>query len=141
EHATEQQLYTALLEQARATVRSGEPGQRLRALDAVQRAAAISNTAELRGEALAALTLPDLRFLRELPVRSDSRYAVLDPAFERLAISTNTEPVEIRAVSDNQLLATLPASTNLPSLGKEWSADGRFLAVARNIPDGRHVDW
>jgi hypothetical protein len=32
ERATEQQLHTALLEQARATVRSGELGQRVRAL-------------------------------------------------------------------------------------------------------------
>ena len=34
------QLYTALLEQARATVRSGELGQRVDALDAIRRAAA-----------------------------------------------------------------------------------------------------
>ena len=39
EAASQQQLYTALLEQARATVRSGELGQRVRALDAIRRAA------------------------------------------------------------------------------------------------------
>ena len=46
EHETGQQLYTALLEQARAIVKSGEMGQRVRALDAIRRAAAISNSVE-----------------------------------------------------------------------------------------------
>ena len=142
ERATERQLYTALLEQARATVRSGERGQRLRALEAIKRAAAISNTAELRCEAMAALALPDMRFEREMPVRPDPQYAVLDPDFERLVIGAGTGSVEIRAVSDNRLLATLSASTNLPAYHKEWSADGRFLAVDRDHPDvGRHGDW
>src|SRR5262245_9041864 len=57
ERDTKQQLYTALLEQARATVKSGELGQRLSALDALRRAAAISNTVELRREVFAALAL------------------------------------------------------------------------------------
>ena len=39
ERETQHQLYTALLEQARATVLSGELGQRVRALDAIRRAA------------------------------------------------------------------------------------------------------
>src|SRR5207302_997765 len=58
ERETQQQLYTALLEQARATVRSGELGQRIRTLGAVKQAAAISNSAALRGLAIAALALP-----------------------------------------------------------------------------------
>src|SRR6185503_6875976 len=65
------QLYTALLEQARATVRSGEMGQRIRALDAIRRAAAISNSVALRQEAVAALLLPDLEFQRELSFSSE----------------------------------------------------------------------
>ncbi len=69
EREAHQQLYVALLEQARATVLSGEQGQRVRALDAVRRAGAISNSAALRGVAVAALALPDLRFERELPYR------------------------------------------------------------------------
>ena len=51
EREARQQLYTALLEQARATVRSGELGQRVNALDAVRRAVTISNSAALRGVA------------------------------------------------------------------------------------------
>src|SRR5262249_18050235 len=60
------ELYNALVEKARATVRSSELGHRTRALDAIQRAAAISNSVELRAEAMAAMDLPDLRFERKL---------------------------------------------------------------------------
>jgi WD40 repeat protein/predicted Ser/Thr protein kinase len=142
EQETEQQLYTALAEQARAIVRSGEMGHRVQALDALRRAAAISNSAELRREVFAALALPDLRFERELTFASDANGAYLDPSFERLAVSRAREPVEIRAVSDNRLLATLPASTNLPAFHKEWSADGRFLAVRRDLDSGgQYGDW
>jgi WD40 repeat protein len=142
ERRTEQQLYTALLEQARAKMLSGEMGHRVQALDAIRRAGAISNSAELRREVLVALALPDLRFERELAFGADANFAFLDPSFERLAVSRERAPVEIRAVSDNRLLATLPASTNLPAFHKEWSADGRFLAVRRDLDSGaRHGDW
>jgi len=131
ERASQQQLYTALFEQARATVRSGELGQRARALDAVRRAAQITNTIELQREALAALALPDLRFERELPTGADCTMASLDPKFERLAVAHGTKAVEIRSVSDQRLLATLPRSSpNFATFGK-WSADGRFLGICR----------
>jgi WD40 repeat protein len=45
-------------------------------------------------------------------------------------------------VSDGRLLASLPASTNLPSFVHEWSADGRFLAVKRDYDgNGLRADW
>jgi WD40 repeat protein/predicted Ser/Thr protein kinase len=142
ERETEAQLYTALLEQARATVRSRELGQRVRALDALQRAAAISNTVELRREVFAALALPDLRFERESPHGSEFALREPDPAFERIALVRGAGPVEVRAVSDQQLLTTLPASTNRPVHDAKWSPDGRFLAVKRDYPpDGRRADW
>ena len=136
EHKTQQQLYTALLEQARATVLSGEMGQRINALDAIRRAAAISNSAELRREVFAALALPDLRFERELPYGEKFTMRNLDPAFGRIALGRGRGPIEIRSVTDDRLLATLAASTNLPAYVAEWSADGRFLAIKRDYPGG-----
>ena len=127
-----QQLYTALLEQARATVRSGDLGQRVRALEAIRRASAISNTAELRGAALAALALPDLRFERELPQSPDTTVVRLDPDFQKLAVAHGPAPVEIRSVSDLRLLDTLAPSTNRPVFVNWWSRDARFLAVKRD---------
>ena len=142
ERATEQQLYTALLEQARATMLSGEMGHRVRALNAIGRAAAISNSAELRREVMVALALPDLRFEQEISFGADANFAIPDPSFERIAVSRGREPVEIRAVSDNRLLATLPASTNLSAFYKEWSSDGRFVAVRRDWDTAaRYGDW
>ena len=136
EQESRRQLYSALLAQARATVRSGELGQRVQALDAIRRAAAITNAAELRREVFAALALPDLRFERDLPKGDGVTLAQLDPAFERLARVRGRGPVEIRAVSDNRLLASLPASTNLPAYLGMWSADGRFMAVKRDQQEG-----
>lgn len=136
EHASRQQLYTALLEQARATVRSGELGQRGRALDAVRRAATLRNTPELRREAVAALALPDLRIERELPYGARFTVRQLDPAFQRIALCEGRGPVVIRDVAEGHVLATLPASTNLMCYNTTWSADGRFLTVKRDYDGG-----
>ena len=87
----------------------------MRALDAVRRAGAISNSAALRGLAISALELPDLRFERELPIGPGVTRATLDPSFERIALTQGSNSVEIRSVADQRLLATLPASTNLPA--------------------------
>ena len=143
EHETQQQLHTALLEQARATVRSGEMGHRLRALDALRRAAAISNTAELRREVFAALALPDLRYERELPYGAVFTMRSLDPAFGRIALCRGKGPVEIRSTADLRLLATLPASTNLPAYNNAiWSADGTCLVLKRDRAEGgERADW
>jgi len=139
ERQARQQLYTALLEQARATVRSGELGQRVRALDAIRRAAALSNTAELRGAAVAAMALPDWRFERQWPKPAETTLVQLDPSFKRLALCRGSGPVEIHAASDQRLLATLPASTNLPVYFARWSPDGQFLAVIRDRPDSDNL--
>jgi WD40 repeat protein/tRNA A-37 threonylcarbamoyl transferase component Bud32 len=141
ERETQQQLHAALLEQARAVVRSGELGHRVRALDALRRAAAISNTVELRREAFAALALPDLRLERELPT-GPVTLVYLDPAFERVAIARERGPVEIRSVPDDRLVASLPASTDRPAHLGRWSPDGRFLAVKRDHDaTGLRADW
>ena len=136
ERQTEQQLYTALLGQAHGSVQSRELGQRVQALDAIRRAAAISNSAELRREAVAAFALPDLRFERELPTPPDCTLVAVDPKFERMALGRGTNVVEIRSVPDQRLLATLPArTTDLATFGK-WSPDGRFLAICRRPTAG-----
>ncbi|HXJ60702.1 MAG TPA: protein kinase [Verrucomicrobiae bacterium] len=137
ERESRQQLYTALLEQARATVRSGELGQRVGALDAIGRAATITNSIELRREAMAALALPDLRFESELTIGPDCTVTQVDPSFARIALVRGRGPAEIRDTTDNHLLAALPASTNLIANSALWSRDGRFLAIKRDYdPSG-----
>lgn len=136
EQAGRGQLYTALLEQARALVRSGELGHRTRALDALRRAVAITNAVELRREVFAALALPDLQNTGELALESDTTLVALDPTFSRVATGRGLGPVIIRATTNETILATLPASTNLPAIIGEWSRDGRWLVVVRNHPAG-----
>jgi WD40 repeat protein/predicted Ser/Thr protein kinase len=131
ERQTEQQLYTALLEQARATVHSGELGQRLRALDAVRRAALITNTADLRREAFQALSLPDLRFERELATGPEFTAVQLDPLFRLLARCRDSGPIEILSVADGHVIAKLPPILERPCYVIKWSPDDRFLAVKR----------
>lgn len=135
EREARQVLFTALSEQARATVLTSEMGHRVRALEAVRQAVTISNSATLRGIALAALSLPDLRFERELPVPPAIQVARLDPAFERLALAQYRGPIEIRAVKDHRLLATLPASSGAAVWSDGlWSGNGRFFAISRHDP-------
>jgi WD40 repeat protein len=140
EREARQQLYTALLGEARAVVHSGELGQRVKALDALRRAAAISNNVELRREVFAALALSDLRFDRELPLGPNVTGAQCDPAFERVAICRGRRAVEIRAVSDNRLLVSLPARADLMSYLVRWSSDGRYLAVKRDADSGSRLN-
>ena len=131
ERQAREQLLTALTEQARADVRSGELGQRFRTLDAVRRAAAITNSPDLRQAAIAALVLPDLRFDREITLAPEVTLASLDPAFERLALGSGTNAVEIRSSNDNSILATLPASAHQSAQLANWSFDGRYVAITR----------
>jgi len=137
EQATRQQAFAALVSQARATIRGGEVGQRVQALQALKSAAAISNFIELRRDAFAALALPDLRFVSEFNYGQEYTMRRLDPAFERIALCKQDGPVEIRSFLDKKLLALLPATTNLPAFSDtRWRRDGRFLAVKRDRDSG-----
>jgi WD40 repeat protein len=83
-----------------------------------------------------------LSFVREVPVAPDTTMIQLDPAFERIAHCRGNGPVEIRAVRDYQLLATLPGSTNLTNYVAKWSRNGQFLAVKRDHPpNAARADW
>jgi len=91
---------------------------------------------------MSALALPDLSFVRELPISPDLTMVQLDPTFERIAHCSGSGPVEIRAVRDYQLIAVLPASTNLMTYVAKWSRNGQFLAVKRDHPpDAARADW
>ncbi|MFN0125808.1 MAG: hypothetical protein ACKV19_03875 [Verrucomicrobiales bacterium] len=131
-HESRRQLYTALIEQARATVRGGECGQRVKALEAIRRATAISNSVELRREALTALSLPDLRPEPILPLGAECTATEPDRTFERIAVCRGNGPVEVHSMKTLERLASLPASVDLQCYVIDWSPDGRFLAAKRD---------
>jgi WD40 repeat protein/predicted Ser/Thr protein kinase len=138
---TRQQLYVALLDESRATVRSAELGHRVRALEAVRQAAAITNDPALRREALAALRLPDLRFEREIPrVHPEPAPGTLDPAFQRVAECTPNGPLEIRSLADGKLLSSWKAMTPGTVGNVTWSRDGRFIGLTRD-PQSVGSQW
>src|SRR6185295_20323533 len=84
---------------------------------------------------------PDLRFERDLPAAPEGTVMQLDGDFSRMAVSHGRGPVEIRSVANGELLASLPASTNLPAHVARWSGSGRFLAVKRAYDtSGRRAD-
>jgi WD40 repeat protein len=141
EQRSQQQLYTALLEQARATLLTRGLGQRVVSLEATRRAAAIANTPELRRGALAALRLPDLQLVRVMPLPPDHQGVSFDLDFKRYAFSEGRGPVEVRDAADGRLLASLPAAVNLRAYVIEWSPDGKYLAVKRDWdPIGKQGD-
>jgi WD40 repeat protein len=128
----QQQLYRALLQQARATVLSRELGHRVRALDAIAEAAAITNAPELRREALAALTLPDLRFQKEIHYSPGDDARALDANFTRDAVCRADGQIDIRSVASGKTIFTLAGVTNLIGRIIKWSGDGRFIAIKRD---------
>lgn len=141
ERQSRQQLYTALLGEAHAVVQSGELGQRVKALDAIRRAGAISNSTDLRRAAVAALARPDLRFQREFPAGPGITLVAFDPSFQRVALARGAGDVEIWSVTKQDVITTLSSSANHPTHGAEWSRDGRFLAVKRDYSrEGSRAD-
>lgn len=132
EREARHELYKALLEQARATVRSGDLGQRNQALEAIRQAAAITNTAELRGAAMVALSLPDLRKISEMPQPPGATLAYLAPDFQRIAFFFGRKDGELRS-RDSKILATLKAGARGVVSDAEWSQDGTHLWVRRNL--------
>ncbi len=140
ERAATDRLHGALLEQARATVMSGEMGRRFRTLDAVRQAAVIRNTPELRREAFAALALPDFAVERTIPLGSNANEVTVDPTFTRFAVAQGRGPVEVRSLADANWRIELPPSTNLSAHVLRFSPDARYLAFKRDHTDSYDSD-
>jgi serine/threonine protein kinase/WD40 repeat protein len=134
-----EQLFHALLAQARAKRRSGQIGQRFDALDALREAARIARdldldekyVEELRTEAIACLALADLKPLHDAPSDCPLGLPVaFDSDLERYAHGDADGVVLIRRTADREELARLPAPR--PGIGMVvpgFSPDGRFLAA------------
>jgi WD40 repeat protein len=135
EKAARQQLWDALVAQARGSRRTGQGGQRFDSLEAIARASAIrpfpkadeQARFELRNEAIACLALPDLRVVR-VPFNTNRNVSV-DGAFERYAVGDARGGVEVRRINDGQLLVKLPPQSNAVQWVYYFSPNGQFLPV------------
>jgi WD40 repeat protein len=107
----------------------------------VRQAAALRPDLRLRNEAVALLTLPDVRVARELPqgVPAGSAGLAFDPDFEHYARSDLRGNISVRRVADDREVARLPGFGTHAWLLK-FSPDGRFLAALYSEP-GRHRVW
>ena len=135
-----QRLYRSLVAQARANRLSRRIGQRFESLEVLREASRMAHAMslpeadflELRNEAIACLTLADLRTAQEWNGwPTGSLQVSFDSALERYARIDRSGNVSVRRVSDDAELWSL---TGLGSL-EAWptlSPDGRFLAVANN---------
>jgi WD40 repeat protein len=132
-------LWESLLVQARATRKSGQPGQRFDSLRAIQEAMKLPlppghSLDELRTEAIAALLLPDIEVAREWdgwPTGS-SGFAI-DNTFERYARGDKDGNVSVRRLRDDVELLRLPGTGVAlhEYQGIRFSPDGRYL----------HLQW
>jgi hypothetical protein len=134
-------LIQAHIKEAEARRQSRRVGQRFETLAVIDRAMRLApevgiTEAErfhLRTEAIAALTLPDLRIAKELdiPRAKESGFA-FDPAFERYAYRHDDGTVTVRRLADDAELLRLsglpPDRVHFDSKSC-FSPNGRYLAM------------
>jgi serine/threonine protein kinase/WD40 repeat protein len=134
EREATEKLYRSYIDQARAGRFSGQPGQRFKGLELLAKAARINPTLELRNEAIACLSMPDMRRVRTLETGdATERMAVgFDSRLERYVYCDERGGISLRRVSDNQEIRKLKAPSQV-----EWphfSPDGRFLVAFETDP-------
>ena len=108
ENDSREQLYAALLAQARASRMTDQAGHRIEAIAAIQKAAAIHPSLELRNEAIAALTLVDLKVAKTLKVRENNgQHLAFDAALETVAVATEAGDINLISLADGHIQKTL----------------------------------
>jgi serine/threonine protein kinase/WD40 repeat protein len=129
--ATEK-LWASYLAESRANRASGRAGQRFASLEAVRKAAAIHRDLAVRNEAIASLTVADLRVSKETLLTGFARneLAHFDFNLARYAIKDENGCVTIGGVSNDLPVKVLPApGFNLETILK-FSPNSRYL-IAR----------
>jgi WD40 repeat protein len=137
-----EKLWNSYVAQARATRHTSRAGQRFDSLEALGRAAAMHPALELRNEAIAALTLTDIRVLKRSNLLNRRKeFVCVDGKLERYAESDEQGNIHIRQVSDDKELMLLPGIGTALQWMFPFSSDGQFLPV--RYVDGwvRIWDW
>jgi WD40 repeat protein len=135
--------WDSYLASAQASRSSGRAGRRFEGLDAVRQAAAIRPDLRLRNEAIALLTLADVRLAREIAqgYPPGSTALTFDPDFEHYARSDLQGNISIRRVADDREVMRLRVHGTHPH-HLTFSPGGRFLSASYHPPgSGRIWDW
>jgi eukaryotic-like serine/threonine-protein kinase len=145
---TQDQLFLALLNQARAGRFSGQPGQRLDSLAALAKAATIRPDERLRDEAIAALALPDLRRVPVWRPAQPGTTAMTYSGLCRLYASVDAQGVmSIRRIADDHEVQRFAAGTLMVTNRVDFSPDEQFVIALTpkntvrvwRVADGRAV--
>jgi serine/threonine protein kinase/WD40 repeat protein len=137
ERAARDKAYKALVAQAQAERWSGRPGRRLDSLQALQEAVELERSLdrdgkellELRNEAIACLTLVDMRLEKTWQGIPAVHYAVaFDTPLQRYAYSDGKGTIKVCKLADSQEISSLDGP-GVPATELQFSPDGRFLAA------------
>jgi WD40 repeat protein len=141
EHNATDRLWASYLAQARAGRWSGRPGRRFEGLVALARAAAIQPSMELRNEAIACLSLIDLRPKWQRRFEYETYSHDFSPDLKRVVLGDTQGNVWVHRVADGRLLNHFPGPVG--QVGPvRFSSDGRFLTGAyRRGPMADLVVW
>lgn len=130
-----QELWRALLAEARATRQSPTLDRREVGLSILERAAELGATAELRDQAVATLALPEYRLEASMPLGDTANRYALDRAVRRAAVVLPGGDVVVRRFPDGVEVARfrregtgVPMEQGLPVL-MEFDPSGEALAV------------
>jgi eukaryotic-like serine/threonine-protein kinase len=132
EKRAREELRTASLAEAKATVRSGAVGQRFATLAALQRAAEVRVDADLRTQAFAALMLPDVKVDNTWSDRHAANSpAAFDSAINRYVVETAPGVLSLRDAGNQQELVKLSSPSDNPRVLSiaPFSADDSKVAV------------
>jgi serine/threonine protein kinase/WD40 repeat protein len=136
------QLFRSLVAQARGKRLSRRLGQRFESLGVLEEATQLARQLnlpeadfrELRNEAIACLTLPDLRLAKQCPSPPYlSSKVAFDEKLERYAGEDHQGNVSVRQVAEGREICRFP--TGIGEAWLDFGCDGRFLAAH----DGQRV--
>jgi hypothetical protein len=142
ERAKSEQLFEALVAQARANRLSRRPGQRFESLAIIERATAMARELnlpperflELRNAAIAALALPDLYPVGPtVPIPPDCAGYSFDAAHRLAAVLDRHGGCAILHVADGSTIHRLAAPS---TRNCQMSPDGRFVAITCDAGQG-----
>jgi serine/threonine protein kinase/WD40 repeat protein len=128
--ATEK-LWSSYLAEARANRTSTQTGQRFANLETVRKAAAIRSDLAVRNEAIACLAVSDLRVAKQTVVtgHAHNELAAMSLNLEHYAFGDTNGNIGIWAVSNNAVVAVLPAPGFTLEDVQGFSANGRYLSA------------
>jgi WD40 repeat protein len=138
EQDAREKLWNSYLSQARGARMGPQAGHRFESLQALQSAARLRPSLELRNEATACLTLADLNLIKTLTGISNAPVMV-DANFELYACAQSDGRIEIRRTADDQFEFSLPARGSQVRRVHRFSVNGQFLPVSYS--DGMTLVW